>query len=305
MSVRRASKVFGVPDSTLRDRVLNKISPDAVFGKAPLLTLYEEAKLADHLKTMASYGYGYTRQETVDLASDFSIQLGKRSKENPLSLKWITGFLQRWPELRVLKPRSLDHARARMASRSLVSEYFTNLEHILQIHNLTDKPHLIFNVDEKGVTIDHKPPSIVASRSYCPPAVTSGRGQTVTVLGCGNACGMAIPPFFVFPGKRMNQDLMSGATVGAGGTVSESGWSNREIFKQFLETHFLKFVPGSQDQKVLLILDGHKSHISVGLTEWALQHGIILFVLPAHTSHVLQPLDVSCFGPLDRMYNNK
>ncbi|XP_041378595.1 uncharacterized protein LOC121390755 [Gigantopelta aegis] len=31
---------------------------------------------------------------------------------------------------------------------------------------------------------------------------------------------------------------------------------------------------------------------------------IILFVLPAHTSHVLQPMDVGCFGPFEKIYCN-
>jgi hypothetical protein len=30
-----------------------------------------------------------------------------------------------------------------------------------------------------------------------------------------------------------------------------------------------------------------------------------MFILPAHTSHLLQPLDVACYGPFERMYNNK
>jgi hypothetical protein len=34
----------------------------------------EESKIADHLKLMANYGYGYTRPEVVNLASDFALQ---------------------------------------------------------------------------------------------------------------------------------------------------------------------------------------------------------------------------------------
>jgi hypothetical protein len=32
--------------------------------------------------------------------------------------------------------------------------------------------------------------------------------------------------YFVFKGKRMMDDLINGATPGAAGTVSETGWSN-------------------------------------------------------------------------------
>jgi hypothetical protein len=39
--------------------------------------------------------------------------------------------------------------------------------------------------------------------------------------------------------------------------------------------------------------------------DWAKEQKIILFVLPAHTSHILQPLDVACFGPFQKIYNVK
>ena len=137
-----------------------------------------------------------------------AVQLGKRSKEKPLTFKWIYGFLKRWPDLRVLKPRGLEYARAKMASETAVSNYFDNLQQCLDEHGLTDKPHLIFNLDEKGITTEHKPPCVIGSATHCPPAVTSDCGKTVTILGCISASGMAIPPFFVFPGKRMNPKLL-------------------------------------------------------------------------------------------------
>ena len=60
----------------------------------------------------------------------------------------------------------------------------------------------------------------------------------------------------------------------------------------------------SRNHSVLVLYDGHKSHINLGLIDWAKNEYIILFILPAHTSHVLQPLDVGCFGPFEKIYNN-
>jgi len=142
---------------------------------------------------------------------------------------------------------------------------------------MVEKPHLIFNVDEQGLTTNHKPPHVVAPSSYCPSAVTSGKGKTTTVIGCGSAAGQAIPPYFVFAGKRFHQDLLLGTTPGSSGTVSETGWSNGVVFRDYLENHFLKFVPVRDGDKVLLFLDGHRSHVSVGLCEWTLSKGIVLF----------------------------
>ena len=79
MSVYLAAKLHGVPDSTLRDRVDNKVSIDTIkSGPAPVLSLDEEAKLCAHLQELAAVGYGYTRAETVALASDYAVTLGKR-----------------------------------------------------------------------------------------------------------------------------------------------------------------------------------------------------------------------------------
>lgn len=301
--VLRACKQFGVPQQTLRDRVLGKIEPDCVTtGRAPVLSQYEEAKLVDHIESMASYGYGYTMQEVADIATDYAVSLGKRTRENPLTLRWIEGFRHRWPQIKVTKPRGLEHVRAKVTSEATVSAYFSNLNKVIVKYNLKNKPHRIFNCDEKGISLDHKPPYVV-SCSSAPAAVTSGKSKTITILGCGSAGGVAIPPYFVFPGKRMLPDLLNGSTPGADGTVSDTGWSNRAIFRHYLEHHFLKYLPGGASEPVLLLLDGHKSHVSVELTEWALSKNIIIFILPAHTSHILQPMDVGIYGPFQKIYN--
>ena len=52
-------------------------------------------------------------------------------------------------------------------------------------------------------------------------AVTAGKWNTTTVIRCGSATGAAIPPFFIFAGKRMVPVLMGGETPGAVGKVSD------------------------------------------------------------------------------------
>ena len=54
-----------------------------------------------------------------------------------------------------------------------------------------------------------------------------------------------------------------------------------------------------------MLYDGHRSHISLTLTEWAKAHNVVLFVLPPHTSHLTQPLDVRVFRPFKAMYNKE
>ena len=94
-----------------------------------------------------------------------------------------------------------------------------------------------------------------------------------------------MPPFDLFKGKRINSDLLKGSSAGSQGIVADSGWPNDAAFQVFLNTHFLKYgQKDSADQTVLLIFDGHKSHINVPVLEWAEAHKVELFVLPAHKS---------------------
>lgn len=45
-------------------------------------------------------------------------------------------------------------------------------------------------------------------------------------------------------------------------------------------------------------MDGYGSHITANVIAYCMEHAIDLVILPPHTSHVLQPLNVSVFAPL-------
>ena len=54
----------------------------------------------------------------------------------------------------------------------------------------------------------------------------------------------------------------------------------------------------------LLLLDGHTSYFNWEFFNLSLNKGIIPFCLPAHSTHLLQPLDVGLFASLPRQYSN-
>ena len=132
-----------------------------------------------------------------------------------------------------------------------VSTYFQQLEAVIKKYDLEDKPHLIFNVDEKGIQQNHTPPSVIAGRNADVQEVVSAKSSTTTLIGCGSSSGTAIPLHFVFAGAGMCQELLQDKSPRADGTVTESGWSNFAVFITYLEDHFLKFVPGRGHAPVL------------------------------------------------------
>ena len=55
----------------------------------------------------------------------------------------------------------------------------------------------------------------------------------------------------------------------------------------------------------LLIFDGHDNHHSVDFELYCKENDIITLCMPPHSSHLLQPLDVGCFGPLKKAYGRE
>ena len=77
---------------------------------------------------------------------------------------------------------------------------------------------------------------------------------------------------------------------------------NNDVFLEWLK-HFIQHAKPSQEERVLLILDGHKSHThNIEALELASKSGVIMLSLPPHTSHRMQPLDLTFFKPLKTYY---
>ena len=55
----------------------------------------------------------------------------------------------------------------------------------------------------------------------------------------------------------------------------------------------------------MLILDGHGSHVDIEFMWECRQHQIHLLYLPAHTSHLLQPLDLAPFSVIKSKYRHQ
>ena len=55
----------------------------------------------------------------------------------------------------------------------------------------------------------------------------------------------------------------------------------------------------------MLICDGHDSHITGDFIEFCMDNNILLMILPPHSSHLTQPLDVGVFGALKKHHGVK
>ena len=86
-------------------------------------------------------------------------------------------------------------------------------------------------------------------------------------------------------------------------TFSENGWTSNDIAVEWLEKVFLpQTKPNDPSEARLLIVDGHGSHTSDLFMATCYLNNVYLLFLPAHTSHILQPLDLGSFSSLKAAY---
>jgi hypothetical protein len=85
-------------------------------------------------------------------------------------------------------------------------------------------------------------------------------------------------------------------------TSSKNGWTSNRIAQEWLLKVFVPDTRPKEGGARILIMDGHGSHVTVDFLWSCKQYNIQLVFLPPHSSHVLQPLDLSCFSPVKTRY---
>ena len=75
-SVNRIATMYGVPRSTLKDRVTGRVTHGTKPGPRPYLTRNEEEMLAQHLVQVAKIGYGKTRKQVNMIAENVAKKKG-------------------------------------------------------------------------------------------------------------------------------------------------------------------------------------------------------------------------------------
>jgi hypothetical protein len=124
--------------------------------------------------------------------------------------------------------------------------------------------------------------------------------EWLSVLACVNAAGSSIPSFYIFRGLRFRRNYIKDCENGATMAMQQKTWMIGFLFFNWLD-HFITHVQAlygvSTTNRHLLIVDGHNSHVTIEVVKKAAKAGIDMVSLPSHTSHALQPLDVSVFKP--------
>jgi hypothetical protein len=263
-----------------------------------------EEALKNHLLLLNKHFYGLTTRQVRSFAFEFAEKNGLQSGfvDGKAGKEWLLSFMKRHPELSLRSPEPTSINRVAGFNKASVGQFFTLLRELLLKSKI--QAHRVFNMDETGVQgAPHCLPKVLARKGQkqVGKVVSAERGESVTVVCAMSPTGIFIPPFFIFPRKRMRDDLKAGLPRGSEAVAHDSGYMTKEIFIDYLK-HFISHTRPTSENPILLILDNHVSHVSLAAVEQCRENFITLLTIPPHTSHKMQPLDVSFFGPFKKRF---
>ena len=299
-TVTAAAKQHSVPRKTLDDRIKGRVTHGSNPGPSTVLTAREEDALASYLLYMAERGFPLMSNMARAFAWAVSMRSGtsdRFNEETGPGKYWWGNFHARHPELTLRTADNLERSRASALTKEVVDGYFETLKCTLEENDLVNEPRQLFNCDETFLPLNMSCEKVITRKNtkhvY---AQSRGTSEHITLLCGASAAGVALPPMIIFsksfPGGVYKFDGPDDAVYGK----SESGWIDSELFIVWMKKVFRRY-HGSQ-RPVLLFVDGHASHITIDVIDLARKNQIILFCLPPHTTHALQPLDVSVFKSL-------
>lgn len=158
MSYRKAAAQFGIPKSTIRDRITGRVEEGANLGRPPVIPESVESEFVDKVLNCAEKGFGLSRRQMLNKAGQLCDRMNLKTpfKNKVPGKDWFRGLKNRHPEVVVRKPMKLSTMRARSMSPSVVSSYFSELNNLC--HTLP--PDAIWNMDETGIQFEHTPQKV-------------------------------------------------------------------------------------------------------------------------------------------------
>ncbi|GFR83038.1 tigger transposable element-derived protein 6-like protein [Elysia marginata] len=148
--MREAARHYGVPDSTLRDRIKGRKSMRKIQRTA--LTSANESRLVSWLEESARRGFGRTKDQVLNSVQEVirDNNVPTPFKEGQPGDKWFQGFLKRHSKsLSIRTPQALGSQRAAVTGGKIRGWFRTAHAEITKENpDVLNHPERIFNCDE-------------------------------------------------------------------------------------------------------------------------------------------------------------
>jgi hypothetical protein len=303
-SVRAIAKVYGVSRSSLGSRLNGITARRDTMPNSRKLTDLEESTIIQYVLDLDSRSFPPRLCGVRDMANRL---LADRYAPS-VGVNWASNFVKRHKELKTRFTRRYDYQRALCEDPNVISGWFQLVQNAVAKYGIQDED--FYNFDETGFMMGMISTTMVVTSSERhgrPTLVQPGNREWVSVIQGANSQGWAIPPFIIVAGLHHLTNWYEDSTLPSDWVISttHNGWTTNEKGVEWIQ-HFEKHTkPRSCGAYRLLIVDGHESHHSTEFELFCKEHKIITLCMPAHSSHILQPLDVGCFGPLKKAYGRE
>jgi hypothetical protein len=210
---------------------------------------------------------------------------------------------------------TLDLERHKAESEPSFRQHFNILRQNMDHYSI--QPQNCYNMDEKGFLIGHLQkvqrifPKALMKQQNLLGAGQDGSGEWITLIATICADGSSLPPALIYkavsgdPQDTWLQDYIANERP-CWFASSPNGWTSDELGLSWLQSLFdNQTIDKAKRDWRLLILDGHGSHCTLGFLDWCRTNRILVAIFLPHSTHRLQPLDVSLFRPLATYYSQQ
>jgi hypothetical protein len=270
------------------------------------LTPSEEKAVVKLLLHMGKLGKPVPVKYIPSLAFSIASKRSTNRPPKPPGRNWPRAFEKRHPELKARKVRALDWDRHPNNIYDKMVEWFKIIGDVLQAPDV--RPENVYNMDETGVMLSKLGSVKVLvgkddRRDYRGARV---KRTTVTAIECVSADGRYLNPMVIWPASTHRSNWTTYPTHGWHYACSDSGYTDYKISLEWLKRVFdLQTKERANGKTRILLCDGFGTHETVEILEFCLENNIMLCRLPSHTSHKLQPCDLSVFAPLKNAYRDQ
>ncbi|KDQ09419.1 hypothetical protein BOTBODRAFT_117181 [Botryobasidium botryosum FD-172 SS1] len=203
--------------------------------------------------------------------SEFNIELNRLKQKLTAAeeqiINWVDHFLERnRNQLQTHWSRPLDTVRVRALNPTIVKHWFE----LVKVHvvDMDIRPGDTYGMDESGF-----PPNVTALVTIC-------------------ADGTTLRPMIIYKGHNFMSKWGDSNIAEASIAHSPNGWTDSKLAIEWIVNDF---DPQTKEKAAgrtrVLLLDGHSSHYSTELLDFAAANNIVVLGYPPHCTHALQGLD--------------
>jgi hypothetical protein len=307
VSLRRVAKEFNVPRQTLRDRLDGKLPRNKAHEQLMHLTNEEENELVHWITTLTPCGYAPHYRTVQELAEIIRNQRVVDVNNEDIQLvnydefgkDWVARFMSCHPQLESTRRKCIEAARIKDVSEEGLTKCLRIWSRSSKNTKLIPKISIIWM--KVGLQLAILKLHDVLSMLQSIKSFKQNLGVRNGSLRWNAFTPMEVQflhqSYLKARIYHVNGYLLVFIIIGDLAVIQTDGQAMSMDCNGFVKYLNQKLKKANSKLR-LLICNRHDSHITVKWIAHCMKNNITFMVLPPHSPHLTQPLDVGVFGPL-------